>query len=201
MNYLEEERVTDDHVKAKLKQYGYTGGKTETSAKRGTFTNYYHKSGTVQHSTAGKRPVWRRSDAGGHSTTFTSKKKFAEYLDSIHNKKNEGVKMSKVNRILEKYLGEDVPPIQTEIPVIQKRETNVAVDRAGDGVLKTPESGPSQTHQAVTNASHDYLMKIQELVHGNNSPENIVAAIKQNLEKFNKERVNKNADMPKFHKA
>jgi hypothetical protein len=100
--------------------------------------------------------------------------------------------MNKVERIINKYLGEsillgeEVPAIDTTIPDAQKTERNIAVDKSMETIQKTPVSSPTQTHQAVTNASHEYLMKIQELVHSNNDPKNIVAAIKQHLVKFKK---------------
>jgi|WetSurMetagenome_2_1015567.scaffolds.fasta_scaffold01141_21 hypothetical protein len=105
--------------------------------------------------------------------------------------------MSKVDSILEKYLGEEVPPISSEIPPNQKKETNIAMDRAGDAVQKTAVSAPTATHQAVTNASHEYLMKIHALVNTKDAdPKDIVAAIKQHLMKFANVNKNKNAPEP-----
>lgn len=117
-------------------------------------------------------------------------------------KLKEGVKMSKIDRILEKYLYEEVPPIDTELPPNQKKETNIAMDRAGDTVQRQPVAAPTQTHQAVTNAAQAFLAQMHTLVNTKDAdPKDIVANIKRNLEKFNKEHMNHPAPEPTFKKA
>jgi hypothetical protein len=173
---------------------------------KGVYTN---SDGHKIHIDSGK---WYHMDPAGKLVKMSDNT--PDLQDHIKNlrfktKTNEGVeyKMSKVERIIEKYLGEskllgeNVPPIDATIPDAQKTERNIAVDKSGEAVQKTPVSAPTKTHQAVTDASHAFLMKIQELVHSNNDPKNIVAAIKQHLYKFKKVGPNQPAPEPVKAKA